>query len=65
MYRLLDKIARSFRGIATSFPTAPLSRSSSVMPLLPSSSRPNFALFLAQTIDIVCSGGVGLSTGWA
>ena len=26
---------------------------------------PNFALFLAQTIDIVCSGGVGLSTGWA
>jgi hypothetical protein len=27
--------------------------------------KPNFALFLAQTMDIVCSGGVGLSTRWA
>jgi hypothetical protein len=26
---------------------------------------PNFALFLAQTLDIVCSSGVGLSTRWA
>jgi hypothetical protein len=27
-------------------------------------SKPNFALFRAQGIDIACRGGVGLSTRW-